>query len=123
MRRIGTLLLAATLLVSCKDSTSPDSAGTGAFAITVGAGTKPTYTWNGAAAHSISVMRTSAQTTIVWGVAAPLNPVLTSPVVHGTVPNGAVNSANTEPTLTAGVTYRVSITLQDTKTAWKDFTP
>jgi hypothetical protein len=45
-----------------------------------------------------------------------------SPVTHGTV-GGHLPVAVTEPTLTAGVTYRVSVTLSNSTNAYKDFTP
>jgi hypothetical protein len=116
------------MLISCgDDSTSPDGGGGGGgltLAVSVSSGTKPTYTWpGGGAAHSVSVMRVSAPTTIVWGIAAPMSQAITSPVVHGTIPAGALPSANTEPTLTAGVAYRVSVTLGTGQTGFKDFTP
>ena len=123
MRRIGSLLLAATLLVSCKDSSGPEAKSGNDFEITVSAGTRPTYTWPGGAAHSISVMRTSAPGTIVWGVAQPVLTVLTSPFLHGSVPAGALETVDDERTLTAGVSYRVSVTRQDQKQSYKDFTP
>lgn len=128
MRRIGTLLIAAAaaLVVSCKDSTSPDGGGGSAFEITVSAGTKPTYSWSAAGSfQSLSVVRAAAATDFVWGIAdSPLsNDPVTSPITHGTVPATALPTFNEEPTLTAGVEYRVSITFYDGKTAWKEFTP
>ena len=68
-------------------------------------------------------MRVAAPTNIVWGIAAPMSDAIKSPVVHGTVPTGALPSANSEPTLTAGVAYRVAITLATGQTGFKDFTP
>src|SRR5690606_10543399 len=114
MRRFG-ILLAITLLVSsCKDSTSPNDGGS-AFDISISGGLNPTYTWDGGNAHSVSVMRTSDPTDIVWGVALPITGV-PSPVSHGTVPSGALPSSTKEMTLTAGVEYRISITLTDSRT-------
>ena len=121
MRRLGTILASAMLLGCSKDSTSPNSGGS-AFDISVSGGVNPTYTWEGGGAHSVSVVRTSAPGDIVWGVAQPLTGVA-SPVTHGSLPGGALQSSNKEPTLTAGVTYRVSVTLVSHQTGWKEFTP
>ncbi len=127
MRRFGTLILAAALFLGCKDSTSPDgNQGGKSFEVTVTNGTRPTYTWPGGSAHSLSVMRTSDPTVIVWGLVgpAPLTTALTSPVVHGTIPAGGVLPSSTEErVLTAGVEYRVSVTLHDGRTGWTEFTP
>lgn len=122
MRRLGTLLLAATLLVSCKDSTGNN--GGSRLDIGVTAGTRPTYTWEGTG-HSLSVVRTADPGTIVWGVAGtpPISEGVMSPVTHGTVPGGTIRTVNTEPVLTAGVQYRVTVTLHNGTNGWKDFTP
>jgi len=122
MRRFAVLSLIAMLAGCGSDSSGPDGGSGGSeFDIKISGGTKPTYTWAGGPAFSVSVVRTAAPTTIVWGIA---NPAMTigSPVTHGS-PSGAAVTANTEPTLTAGVRYRVAITLADTKTGWKEFTP
>lgn len=114
----------ATTLIACGDSEPAGPVGqNGDFNITISSGTQPTYTWpaNGAG-FSVSVVRTSAPTTIVWGIANPAR-TLNSPVTHGAVPQGALESAATEKVLTAGVQYRVAITNGDGKTSWKEFTP
>ncbi|MGZ8376652.1 MAG: hypothetical protein ACXWZS_13995 [Gemmatirosa sp.] len=124
-RAIGARLGLGLLLVAgcSSDATSPDGQGDGsAFDITISNGVTPTYTWPGGPAHSVSIMRVSAPTTIVWGVAHPQQ-ALPSPVTHGTTSNGALTTMATEARLTAGVRYRVSITRQDTRTGWKEFTP
>jgi hypothetical protein len=48
---------------------------------------------------------------------------MASPVRQGTVPQGALESANSERTLAAGVEYRVTITLPDGRSAFQDFRP
>jgi len=123
MRRLGMLLVLATMLGACssEDSTGPDGNGGSQFAVTVSSGTRPTYSWPGGVAHSVSVMRVAAPTTIVWGIANPTQGIQ-SPATHGTVGN-AFQSGNAEPTLTAGVRYRVSVTRQDSQTGWMEFTP
>lgn len=123
MRRFAALALAVAIAACGGDSTGPSGNNDGSqFDITIGSGTRPTYTWGGGTGFSVSVMRVSAPGTIVWGIA---NTAMTiqSPVTHGTVPGGSLQSANTEPTLTAGVRYRVSITRNDQKTGFKEFTP
>jgi hypothetical protein len=125
MKRAGFLLAAAMLLAGCgSDSTGPSNGNNdgSAFDITIGSGTRPTYSWPGGLGFSVSVVRVSAPGTIVWGIA---NTAMTiqSPVTHGTVPVGSLQSANTENPLTAGVTYRVAITRADQKTGFKEFTP
>jgi hypothetical protein len=122
MKRFGFALVAAAILSGCgSDSTSPSSSATGDFDITIGSGTKPTYTWPGGSAFSVSVTRVSAPGTIVWGIATG---TISSPVTHGTTPQGSIASATTETTLTAGIKYRVSITRSaDQKTGYKEFTP
>lgn len=104
------------------DSTSPEGQGGSAFDVTVSGGVTPTYGWPGGTAHSVSVVRVSAPGTIVWGV-AHLQQALPSPVTHGTVPTGALPTMTSESRLTAGVRYRVSVTRQDTRTGWTEFTP
>ena len=121
--RSHAIIALALFAVACSDSSGPsNSSATGDFDITIGSGTKPTYTWPGGTGFSVSVVRVSAPGTIVWGVANTAM-AIPSPVTHGTTPAGAVVSASTEPTLTAGVKYRVSITRNDTKTGFKEFTP
>jgi hypothetical protein len=122
MKRFGFALVAAAILSGCgSDSTGPSSTATGDFDITISSGTKPTYSWAGSTgAHSVSVVRVSAPTTIVWGIALG---TITSPVTHGTIPANSFPTMVTETTLTAGVAYRVSITLTDQKTGYKEFTP
>gem|GEM_PF-1424424 len=93
------------------------------FTVTVSSGVNPTYSWNGGSAFSVSVVRTSAQTTIVWNVTDPLNNNIESPVTHGTVPAGALETFSVEKTLTAGVEYRVSVVLPDKSFGFTDFTP
>ena len=125
MKRIGALTALLVLFAACGgDSTGPsNSDNTGsAFDVTISSGTKPTYTWSGGNAQSVSVVRVSAPGTIVWGI-ANLSLNITSPVTHGTVQAGSLATANVEPTLTAGVKYRVAVTRADMKSGFKEFTP
>lgn len=124
MKRLLSMVVLAASLVACggDDGTGPDGTGGSEFDITISGGTKPTYTWPGGNAFSVSVVRVSAPGTIVWGMANPAM-TITSPVTHGTASGGGIVTANTEPTLTAGVNYRIAITRADQKTGFKSFTP
>lgn len=124
MRRFAVFALALALAACGSDSTGPSNSNNDGsqFDVTIGSGTRPTYSWAGGTAFSVSIVRVSAPGTIVWGIATPAM-TIPSPVNHGTIPVGALQSANTEPTLAAGVRYRVSITRNDQKTGFKEFTP
>ncbi len=92
--------------------TNPDA--NQVITVQASAGTTPTYTWDGAAARDVQVVRVNdpnnaADITPVWGVSTVDTDGLTSPVIHGEVPVGALLTVNTEPVLTAGQTYRVSV--------------
>lgn len=123
MKRLLSLALLTLTVAACGDSPS-DADNTGSqFDITIGTGTKPTYTWTGGTAQNVSVVRVSAPGTIVWGVASTAM-TIPSPVTHGTTPGGgALVTASTEATLTAGTKYRVSVVRNDTKNGFKEFTP
>jgi len=119
------VLLAA--LGGCSDGGGDNLAGnggTGAIDITVGTGVRPTYTWSGEPAFSVSVVRTADPSTLVWSVVTPGLDGIASPVTHGTVPSGAIQNAYSETTLTAGVEYRVSVTrISGSEYGHVDFTP
>lgn len=119
---IAAMLAAATAL-SCSDLPLDDDGGAGgAFDIGVSSGTTPNYSWGGGPAFEVSVVRTSNQTVLVWGIAAP-SQNLSSPVRHGTTPSGAVQLANREPTLSPGTQYRVTVKLANGDQAFRDFRP
>lgn len=125
----ATVLLA---LVGCKKDEEPTNSnnntgggGTGGtITITVGSGLNPTYTWSGGNVYQLSVVRQSNPGTIVWGAATPGVHNISSPVTHGTLPAGAVQTSfsNTETTLSAGVAYRVTVTRLDGSFGYTDFT-
>lgn len=117
------VLFGAALLACGSDDPAGPVDDNGDFDITVSSGTRPTYTWPAGGAFSVSVVRTTAPGTIVWGMADPVNKNVGSPVTHGSLKGSAIESAASEKTLSAGVEYRVSITLGDGKTGWKSFTP
>jgi len=123
----GVLMLSALLLAGCNSDsgTNAGSNGGGDFTVTVGSGTTPQYSWDAGNAFSISVVRTAAPTTIIWGIATPGQSNIPSPSGHNVVPAGAVPTAvgTAEQTLTAGVEYRVSISLLSGKTGFTEFTP
>jgi hypothetical protein len=130
MRSPGLALIAtiavATATACVNDITGGINGSGGDFSISVGSGTTPQYSWSSGPAFSIDVVRTSAQTIVVWRVTSPSQPKISSPVRHGTVPAGALESSTSDPPeriLTPGVQYRVSIKLVDGQTAFQDFKP
>ena len=127
MRRFIPLIVAAVALApaACTDDllSGPGNSG-GDFAIDVGSGTTPLYSWSAGPAFSIDVVRTSNQTQVVWRITDPTDPRnIASPVRHGTVPSGSIESSALERVLTPGVQYRVTITLANQQSAFQDFTP
>ena len=117
-------ILAAFLFTACSEKNNPtDSSANGDFEVSVGNGPRPEYSWSVGKAFSVSVVRTADPTVIVWGIATPGLSNIASPASHGVTPQGAVASAKTEITLSAGVEYRVSVTLLDGKTGYTDFKP
>lgn len=127
MRRSLSLIAAtfAIALAGCTDDllNGPGNSG-GDFSISVGSGTTPTYSWSAGPAFSIDVVRTSNQTQVVWRITDPTDPRnIASPVRHGIVPTGAVESSGVERVLTPGVTYRVTVNLTNGQSAFRDFTP
>ncbi len=99
-----------------------DNAG-GDFDVGVSSGTQPQYSWPGGSAVSVTVVRASNQTVFVWAISSPTLRNIASPVRHGAVPAGALLLDNTEPALSAGVRYRVAITLANGQTAFREFVP
>jgi hypothetical protein len=117
-------LFAVALLAACTSSTSGSTGPSGdPVVITATAGTTPTYLWTGASAVRISVARMSALTTEVWGVSSQTSGHILPGTKHGMVPSGATQTAMMEPALTAGVRYRVAVTLTDGRAGSLDFTP
>ncbi|OQB38807.1 MAG: hypothetical protein BWY06_01879 [Candidatus Latescibacteria bacterium ADurb.Bin168] len=119
---VATCLVAVAAVAGCGSDNATGSGG-GDISITVSSGTTPDYSWGGGNVYSLSIVRTAAPTTIVWGVVTPASNGVASPTKHGTVATGVIRSANVEPTLTAGVQYRVTVARLDGKTGWKEFTP
>lgn len=121
-------LVFSMTFVACKKDEGTTNPGTGgggsSFTVTVGAGLNPQYSWTVGNAFSLSVVRTAAPTVIVWGLATPGANNIASAVTHGTVPAGAVQTSfsSTETTLSAGVSYRVSVSRLDGSTGYTDFT-
>ena len=121
---LATCLVAVAAVTGCgSDSPTGSGGGGGDISISVSSGTTPDYSWGGGNVYSLSIMRTAAPTTIVWGVVTPASNGVASPTKHGTVATGVIRSANVEPTLTAGVQYRVTVARLDGKSGWKEFTP
>jgi hypothetical protein len=124
MLRPRLALFAVALLAACTSSSSGSTGPKGdPVVITATAGTTPTYLWTGASAVRISVARMTALTTEVWGVASASAGNILPGTKHGMVPSGAASTAAMEPALTAGVRYRVAVTLTDGRAGSLDFTP
>jgi hypothetical protein len=117
------IALALVAVAGCSDLPLGEGGSGGDFAVTVGCGTQPLYTWPSGLAFSIDVVRASYETVSVWRVANPNTSNIGSPLRHGTVPSGAVELVGTEKTLTAGVQYKVTITLADQRQAFQTFRP
>jgi len=123
---LGILVLVFALFTACGDDNNPAGGGGnggGAFTVSVGGGTTPDYSWTVGNAFSLSVVRTSDPTTIVWGLASPGQNAIASPNTHGVTPTGLIPTSQTELTLTSGVTYRVSVSRLDGSTGFTEFTP
>lgn len=102
--------------------------GSGNLNLMVGDGLNPGYTWGGGDIFELSVVRVSAPTVIVWGIATPAQDGIASPVTHGTVPAGAektsgvIDPAAEELTLENGVQYRVSASRLNGDNGYTEFT-
>ena len=117
--------LAATVTVACGPHGS-GSTGPGGDTVTVFAstGTTPSYTWSGPTAVTIDVARASSPSVAVWEISSPMSRNIPSGTQHGAPPPpGAQITANTEPVLTAGIKYRVTVALIDGTSGSVDFTP
>lgn len=128
----GILVVLGMLFMSCDDnknnnSTNPNpNPNAGNITVNVSAGVNPQYSWTGGNVFSVSVVRQSAPTVIVWGCTVPGTDGIASPVTHGTLPAGSIQTSfsNTENTLTSGVAYRVSVSrINGTDFGYTDFTP
>jgi len=122
------LAVAALLVAGMAGCTDDILGGLGAsggdFSFNVSGGTAPTYSWSTGPAFSIDVVRASNQSQVVWRISDPTVPRnIASPVRHGVVPAGAIESSPLERTLTPGIRYRVTITLDDGRSAFQEFTP
>lgn len=99
--------------------------------VTVGAGEtpgNPIYSFDGGNVRDVSVVRVNdpnnaADVTPVWSVTTIDVDNIASPVTQGTVPTGATLAINTEPTLTVGQMYRVSVVRVNGDFGVADFTP
>ncbi len=120
---LGAIVVFLIFFTGCSEDSNPANSGGGDFEVTVGSGTTPQYSWSSGDAFSVSVVRTGAPTNIVWGIVTPGLSNIASPATHGVTPSGAVPTSQVETALTAGVEYRVSVSLLDSKIGYTDFTP
>lgn len=80
----------------------------------------PRYSWSEAGAYSLRVAPADAPATLVWGVTDTTGR-LASPIIHGTVPPGAVSVVRPTAPLQPDTHYRVTITLADGRTGLQHF--
>lgn len=102
------ILIGLLATVGC-DAEKPLGPVTTAIVVTTGTGLTPAYTWTGGKATKVSVARSATPTVAVWEVTTAGTDGLSSPVTHGTIPTGATRTVNTEPALTKGIQYKVTV--------------
>lgn len=121
--KLATALLSVAVAVGCTDDlgVGGDNSG-GAFEISVGSGTQPTYSWAGGPALSVTVFE-AGETFPIWGVSSPTQRNIGSPYRHGSQPAGSSVVFDDQPTLTPGVRYRVEIVLANDQEAFREFRP
>jgi hypothetical protein len=124
--RLAAIAATAAIFAGCTDIYGNDDGnGNGDFTVSVSTGTQPNYSWNGGPAFRVDVVPVANPLVPVWAIASP-NPntlTISSPLRHGNVPTGMILLVNDEPTLRAGVNYRVTITLPDNSRASTNFRP
>lgn len=123
MKRSRAALVCIIALTGCTDVLPPDGGSSGPFSITVGTGTRPSYSWTAGPAFRVEVTRVENPIIPVWAVANTATQNIASPVTHGTIPSGSLELVDTEKVLTAGVRYRVTITLPNNDRSSRDFRP
>ncbi|HLF15600.1 MAG TPA: hypothetical protein VI932_12000 [Bacteroidota bacterium] len=95
----------------------------GDIRISVGTGVVPAYEWEGGPVYAVGVTRVGAPTTLVWGIVTAGGDSIPSGLAHGQVPAGAVRVANSEPVLTPGVAYRVTVSRVAGSYGYREFIP
>ncbi len=128
IKQLCLVLSFSLLFISCSEDppngAGNNNSGTGNITITVSGGTNPQYSWSGGNVFSVTVVRTSAPTVPVWGIATAGVDNIASAVTHGTTPSGAIQTFSTETTLSGGVQYRVSVArIAGSEFGFTDFTP
>ena len=88
--------------------------------MTVEVATPPRYHWAIPGAYSIRVAPAEAPATLVWGVTDTTGR-LAAPVIHGTLPTGAVSVVQPATGLRPDTRYRVTVTLADGRTGLQHF--
>jgi len=133
-------MLAAIIAVGACGNRADDSngptgpSGSSTFAITVSSGTNPTFSWTTGVAPVIDfiVSETSGSQRYMWAF-QDLRGRISPPVVYGRLPANAGNGfqcfpssspcANNPAPLQRGVSYTVSVFLQDGRDYRKAFVP
>lgn len=119
---VGILIVAGLFAIGCSEDSNPTGTSGGEINVTVGDGLTPLYSWSNGAVLSLSVVRTSAPTVIVWGIATSGENGIASPIRHGFVPQNAVATAEAEQVLEDGIEYRVTVARLDGESGWIEFT-
>jgi len=97
------------LTASCADP-GPSLADCSAVAITVSAGTQPTFNWTPACEVEALTVALHDRDVIVWGAMSPNQTnTIASPVPYGTTPPGSAATANRIEPLVTGTTYQVTL--------------
>lgn len=102
------------LNAACADP-GPSLADCSAVAVTVSAGTQPTFNWTPACqVEALTVALHNNHDVIVWGAVSPNQTnTIGSPVPYGSTPPGAAATANRIEPLVSGTTYEVTVFRMD----------
>lgn len=95
----------------------------GTIAISVDTGSTPVYAWTGGPVYALGIARAASPNALVWGIMTAGGDSILTGVTHGQVPAGAVGLANTEPALTPGVAYRITVSRVGGSYGYREFIP
>jgi hypothetical protein len=109
---VGILLV--VLNAACADPGPSLADCSAAVAVTVSAGTQPTFSWTPACQVEALTVALQDRDVIVWGAVSPNQTnTIGSPVPYGSTPPGAAATANRIEPLVTGTTYEVTIFRED----------
>jgi hypothetical protein len=117
-------VLEVSYAVSNMFEDAADSGSGGAIRVQAGKGTVPPYSWEGGGIVGLQVFRNTGVLTPVWAVVATTDSdIIISPVTHGSIPPGAVESVALEKSLSAGASYRIMVFRTNGESGFRDFVP